>query len=90
MKYSKDFIEKCMNLYPGYDALQIALNNGSVYAGRFLDDGVTEIKYTEILNAVSLEKLQEKARNIEAKRNLYREWGRVYDHNYRINKEEEE
>ena len=75
MIYSEELIKQVKELYPN-DAYILALaENGSVWLGRYLDDGsMGSVSIEEILLATSLEEIQERARLLKRRRSLYNKW----------------
>lgn len=76
MAYSEDFKKKCLEVYPDFEELRIALENDHAVVGWCLDFGIraNAITADDILNASSLEELQETAAKLKVKENLYKEW----------------
>ena len=74
MLFKEDFLKEIKDLYPLWTDLHKAITHGSLgIIGRYLDDGESGIfHYTEILEAKSLEELQDKARIKERKIKLYK------------------
>lgn len=80
MEYPADFVAECQRLYPGWKDLRKRLAEGASIVGRYLDDNRTNaIDYDDVLAATSLEELQEKARELQAKAALYVWWYKLYD-----------
>jgi hypothetical protein len=79
MEYPKEFIEKCKAVYPTWTQLHELLEAGNDFAGRFLDDSQHSAKVStkEILEAKTLEEIQVKAKIVQAKTDLYSEWGKL-------------
>ncbi len=79
MFYPEDFKTRVKKAYPNWEDLHRRLDSGDVFVGRYLDDNsTTSLSLDTILNATSLEKLQEKARTAQEKVELYREWSNLY------------
>lgn len=79
MIYPEDFITKVKKAYPNWEELHRKLDSGDVFVGRYLDDSSpTALSLDTVLTATSLEELQEKARAIQQKGELYREWLDLY------------
>lgn len=79
MFYPKDFKARVKKAYPNWEELHQRLESGDVFVGRYLDDSSsTSLSLDTILNATSLEELQEKARLAQEKVELYREWSKLY------------
>lgn len=73
--YSPGFVDKVRKLYPNDSGLLEHLNRNSSMVGRYLDDSSNGgLSVETILNARSLDELQEKARILKAKKDLYNEW----------------
>lgn len=73
--FKKEFIDEVKNLYPTWDALHEAIQNGSDMIGRYLDDATpNSIHYQKILDAKSLEDLKHEAMIIKRKNDLYRSY----------------
>lgn len=76
--YTEEFKLKCKALYPNWERLHKALDTGSVWVGRYLDDSSSGMVSAEaILAATSLEEIQAVARVEKAKRDLYAEWLKI-------------
>ena len=72
MEFSKEFINKCKEIYPDWKELHQKLEEGNVFALRYLDDARYEkITAEEVLNAESLNDLKIKAMEINEKQKLY-------------------
>jgi hypothetical protein len=75
MGYSKKLIEEVKAVYPDFEKMHELAEAGSVWLGRYLDDSSTgSIPLDDILKAKSLADLQEKARVIKRKIDLYSMW----------------
>lgn len=75
MAYTKDLINEVKELYPNSYEMHKHAESGSVWLGRYLDDSSpTGISIQEVLNATSLQALQEKARLAQRKIDLYKKW----------------
>jgi hypothetical protein len=81
MQYPKEFVEKAKRIYPNWNRLHELLDNGSQFVGRMLYDSQSSgtVPLVMILNAKSLEELQEYARNEQEKSSLYVEWNLIYE-----------
>ena len=81
LQYPKEFIEKAKRIYPNWTHLHELLDKGSPFVHRLLYDAQPSgnISIARVLNAESLEELQEFARLEEEKTALYIEWTKVYD-----------
>lgn len=79
MVYSEEFKEKCKAMYPNSDWLHEALEKGFDEVGHYLCDSSRKgISFEDVLNASTLEKLQEKAKIGVARRKLYSEWVEIW------------
>ncbi len=79
MQYPKKFVERAKAAYPDFARLHQALDAGSEWVGRYLDDSAPQsVSLKEILKAKSLEEVQAKARAVKEKQELYDEWGKLY------------
>lgn len=87
MEYSKEFIDKTKKLYPNWQKLHELLDKGSPFVGNLLHEAQPSggLSLAVILNAESLEDLQELARNEVEKLSLYPEWMMLREE-YRRNK----
>ncbi len=74
MTYPDDFIRKVEKCFPNLQMLHERLEEGNCDIGMLLYSNIPEITANEILNATSLEKLKEKAREILEKEETYEEW----------------
>lgn len=79
MQYPKKFVERAKAAYPDFTKLHQALDAGSEWVGRYLDDSAPQsVSLKEILKAKSLQEIQAKAQAIKEKQDLYDEWGKLY------------
>lgn len=80
MKYPQNFIDKAKRVYPNWQRLHELLDKGSEFVGRLLADSRPDggISIAQVLNAETLEELQDFARNEQAKSELYSEWFVLY------------
>jgi hypothetical protein len=79
MQYPDDFVKRCKETYPDFYDLHEALDDGLVFAGRYLDDSrYGGVSNKDILRAESLEQVQELARQCEMRNQLYKEWFDLY------------
>lgn len=86
MRYPKQFVERVKTAYPDFDKLHQALDAGSEWVGRYLDDSApTGMPLKTILEAKSLDSLQAQAQMMQEKVNLYSEWGQMYRAQNQIN-----
>lgn len=75
MAYSQKLIDEVKELYPDYPVMHQHAEEGSVWLGRYLDDSSQgSVALDDILTATSLEALQDKARLIKKRRELYAKW----------------
>ena len=75
MNYPESFKIKVKLIYPNNNALLRAIENGSPFVGKMLEQYSQEsISNEEILNATDLNELQTKAQVIRARRELYKLW----------------
>ena len=71
-KFKKEFIAEVDALYPGSTDMHRLMEQDNPWLGRWLCDSAdSDISYRDVLNAKSLEELQDRARIIERKWNLY-------------------
>lgn len=78
MQYPKKFIERAKAVYPDFTSLHQALNAGSAWVGRYLDDSAPQsVSLKEILEAKSLQEIQSKALAVKEKQDLYKEWSKL-------------
>ena len=76
IEYPKHFIDKAKRLYPNWQKLHELLDNGSPFIHGLLYEARPDgtISFARVLNAESLEELQEYARTEIEKEELYLEW----------------
>ena len=75
MNYPEGFKLKVKLIYPNNNVLLMAIENGSPFVGKMLEQYSQEsISNEEILNATDLNELQTKAQVIKARRELYKLW----------------
>ena len=82
MKFSESFINEAKELYPTWEELHRALDNGSGWVGRMLCDGEDgTFSCQQILEASSIEMLHQKAMLKKRRLNLYGKYlcGACYD-----------
>lgn len=72
--YSNKLISEVRELYPDNPSTIKAAEEGNFLLGFLLDIGNKSILYSEILEATSLEELQEKAMLIKRKIEVYKLW----------------
>jgi hypothetical protein len=79
MKYPKEFIEKCKQIYPDFDKLHNALDNGHEIVGRYLCDSCSNgISFEFVLSVESLETLKQIAANGKARDDIYLKWTKIF------------
>lgn len=79
MIYPEDFKTRVKKAYLNQEKLYQALDSGNVIVGRYLCKAVLPgISPDMILTATSLEVLQNQARIIKERTELYREWQKLY------------
>lgn len=78
IRYKKEYVDKCKKIYPNDIKLHKALDENSITAGHYLSGGNRIISVEEILEANTLEELQDVARDIQTKAKLYEEWATMY------------
>lgn len=90
MEYPKNFVEKAKRLYHNWQKLHELLDKGSPFVHSLLYKARPNgtISFARVLNAESLEELQEYARTEIEKEELYLEWLVIRDE-YRRNKNAE-
>lgn len=75
MKYSNDFVSEVKRVYPNNREMHRLAEEGNYFLGRYLDDSSQGgISVDEILLATSLESIQNKARELKRKKQLYARW----------------
>ena len=74
MAYSEKLKSEVKQLYPNSKEIITCVENGSFWLGEYLLDNISVISNNEILNAKSLEDLQEKAKLIQKKQSVYNKW----------------
>lgn len=79
MIYSEDFVKRVKNVFPHWESLHEKLDTDSVWVGRYLDDSRHSISTNDILNAKSLEELQERALREKTISDLCAEWQTLYN-----------
>lgn len=78
IKYSQELIEAVKEVYPDLTYLHIIASEGDPILGRYLDDNQTPVTNKAILEAKSLEEVQELARQSQRKEKVYRMWAKEY------------
>lgn len=76
-EYSDDFKRRVLAAHannPYLPEIKKALEAGSLTLGRYLDDGVTQIKPEDILACHTIEEAHALARRVEEQRNVWREF----------------
>ena len=81
LQYPKSFVDKAKRLYPNWKKLHELLDNGSPFVHGLLLEARPEhnVTFARVLNAESLEELQEYVRTEIEKEELYLEWTVIYD-----------
>lgn len=81
MQYPKEFVDKAKRLYPNWTKLHELLDNGSPFVHRLLLEARPDhsVSFARVLNAESIEELQEYVRTEIEKEELYLEWTVIYD-----------
>jgi hypothetical protein len=81
MQYPKEFIEKAKRIYPNWTKLHELLDKGSPFVHTLLYESRPDksVSFDRVLNAKSLEELQQHVREEQEKASLYLEWTSVYD-----------
>ena len=70
--FKKAFVDELDALYPESKDMHRLMNEDNPWLGRWLyDSACADISYTDVLEAKSLEELQERARLIKRKWELY-------------------
>lgn len=73
MKYSEDLISKVKELFPDQAIMQKLAIEGSPFLGQYLH-GTWGISLDQILTAMSLQDIQDKARHEKRKQLLFNQW----------------
>jgi len=80
MFYPEDFKNRVKKAFPTWESMHQKLDSGDVSVGRYLGDNADGVISTKtVLAATSLEELQDKARAMEERGQLYSEWCKLYD-----------
>ena len=76
IEYPKHFVDKAKRLYPNWQKLHELLDKGSPFVHSLLYEARPDsnISFARVLNAESLEELQEYVRTEIEKEELYLEW----------------
>lgn len=75
MAYTQELINEVKELYPNSSEMHKLAETGNVFLGRHLDDASQGgFPVDTILLAISLEELQNQARDMKRKRELYGKW----------------
>ena len=90
MEYPKHFVDKAKRLYPNWQKLHELLDKGSPFVHSLLYEARPDgnVSLARVLNAETLEELQEYARTQIEKEELYLEWLNIREE-YRRNKNAE-
>lgn len=78
MFYPEDFKNKVKEMFPDEENLHQSLDSGSVTVGQVLYVSPS-VHFNAILDAKSLEELQDTAKNIKERYCLYAEWCELYN-----------
>ncbi|KOF57846.1 MULTISPECIES: hypothetical protein [Clostridium] len=85
INYSEEFKSQCKDVYPNWNELHEALEHGSEFAGRYLNDASFDtINIDDVLSIedmTSLKQLKEKALKIKKKKELYNKWCEIFNQN---------
>jgi hypothetical protein len=80
MQYPQDFVEKAKRMYPNWIELHELLDAGSSLVGHMLYQArVYNMPLTTILNATSLEELQDAAKRAKAGHELADDWSNIWE-----------
>lgn len=76
MPYPDWFIKEVRDIFPNSDGIEQCIKNDSDLLGRYLDDARMGIGISQkdVLQAKTLEELQEKVRLHKKKEELYKKW----------------
>lgn len=75
MAYSSQLIADIKELYPDSEAMHKLADSGNAFLGRYLDDSSpTGMPINDVLLATSLDELQNKARDMKRRVELYKRW----------------
>jgi len=75
MAYSEKLIKMVKEVYPDSPDMHKLADSGNAFLGRYLDDSCeSSLPLDTILLATSLESLQQKARDMKRKVELYKMW----------------
>ena len=76
MEYPKNFVDRAKRIYPNWAKLHELLDKGSPFVGTLLRDAQPSgsISIVRVLNAETLEELQEYAKSELEKTELYAQW----------------
>jgi hypothetical protein len=75
MAYSEELIAEVKEVYPDHPRMYELAKEGSVWLGRYLDDASSSsIPIETILRSTSLEELQNMAKLLKKKLELYNKW----------------
>lgn len=78
MFYPEDFKNRVKKAFPTWERMHQKLDSGDAIVGRYLCNNADDVISTKtILAATSLEELQDKARAMEERGELYSEWCRL-------------
>ena len=82
MEYPADFVKKVKEVYPTFEKLHEALEKGSEFAGRYLDDScsfsMSPAKIVEAFEQGREQDVLTAAKSAVERTNLYAEWSDLY------------
>lgn len=78
MKYPQEFVDAVKGRFPEWKDLHTALDTGSVFVGRYLDDSRVRFRPQEILEAPSAGWLMTQAQMAQRIEELYSWWFELY------------
>ncbi len=78
LKYSRELIEAVKEVYPNLTHLHDIASKGDPILGRYLDDNQLPVSNKAILEAKSLEEVQELAWQSHRRTQVYRMWAKEY------------
>lgn len=82
-KYPEKFVAECMEIYPDWEDLEIALKQNNKIVGRMLDDArglsLDEDIIISLFRNKKEHKILEAAKRAQAKRAIYNKWIELVD-----------
>lgn len=85
INYPEEFIKECKEVYPKWTALHEALEAGSEFVGRYLNDASFDtVNIDDILSIedmTSPKQLREKTLKIKKEKELYNKWCKIFNQN---------